>query len=347
MDIQFTRDIPEPQTQISSSAPRRRWDRWLYIIILIIISGSFLKWLIYPYFFDLSDGVLLQHQCDINFAEDIRIQDYYVEEGQRVNIGDTLFAYESQNNTTTSFYRDSVTILLDQSKNQTSLIEINAQIEKRRLFILENKKRLNFWKKEKDRKQQLVYLNSITPNELANVDRSIDEVSSQISSLEIEYRVLLDQKKQLSDQMQEKRNLQQLDFMLQSGKSYFISPVEGRIDRLRRPLYEVTYKKDVITSIIRPKYFVRAYIDIDKFDDFKKGDYVSVILPYQYKPLRGVVSRIYMVSELKEPELLEETFKYKSGVVMDIVPVAKEEQKWAELEVSNIPVKIRKFKIRL
>lgn len=347
MDIQFTRDIPEPQTQMSSSAPRRRWDRWLYIIILIIISGSFLKWLIYPYFFDLSEGVLLQNQYDINFAEDIRIQDYYVEEGQNIAVGDTLFAYELQNNTQNPLYRDSVATLLDQSKNQVSLIDINAQIEKRRLFILEHKKRLDYWKAEKQRKQQLVYLNSITPNELANVDRSIDDVSSQISSLEIEYRILLNQRTQLSDQIQEKTNLQQLDLRLQSGKSYFISPVKGKIDRLRKSLYEVAYKKEIIASIIRPEYFVRAYIDMDKFDDFKIGDHVSVILPYKYKPLRGVVSRIYMVSELKDPELFENTFKDKLGVVMEIVPTPKEEQKWAKLEVSSVPVKIRKFKIQL
>lgn len=347
MDIQFTRDIPEPQIQMSSSAPRRRWDRWLYIIILIIISGSFLKWLIYPYFFDLSEGVLLQHQYDINFAEDIRIQSYYVEESQSVNVGDTLFAYEPQNNAPTSLYRDSVSILLDQSKNQTSLIEINAQIEKRRLFILEHKKRLDYWRMEKQRKQQLVYLNSITPNELANIDRSIDDVSSQISSLEIEYRVLLNQRKQLSKQMQENTSLNKLDLSLQSDKSYFISPVEGKLDRLRKPLYEVTYKKDIIASIIRPEYFVRAYIDMDKFDDFKMGDHVSVILPYQYKPLQGIVSRIYMVSESKDPDLFENTIKDKLGVVMEIVPMAKEKQKWTELGVSSIPVKIRKFKIQL
>ena len=347
MDIQFTKNISELNSNVEkhSSPRRRRWDRWLYIIILIVIIGSFLKWLIYPYFFDLSEGVLLQHQYDINFAEDIRIQRYYIEEGQEVKIGDTLFVYESQDRILNTNYQDSTMSLLNQDKNQVSLIDLDAQIEKRRLFIWEHKKRLDYWKKEKQRKEQLVYLNSITPNELANVDRSIDDVASEISSLQIEYRVLLNQRDKIYNHIRETVNQEQMDNKL-AAKSYFVSPVEGKLDRLRGPLHEITYKKDIIASVIRPQYFVRAYIDIDKFNDFKIGDRVSVILPYQHRTLEGVVDKINKISEYKDPNLFDDVLNKKLGLVMDIVPLEKDEKEWAELGVSSMPVKIRKFKIQ-
>lgn len=345
MDIRFTRETPEIQSQ-PVPVVKRRWDRWLYIFILIIIFGSFLKWLIYPYFFDLSEGVLLQQQYDINFAEDIRIQEYFVEEGSKVKIGDTLFVYEVQNNRY-SIEHDSVVGLLNQGKDEASLIELDAQIEKRRLLILEHRKRLNFWKAEKERKQQLVYLNVITPNELANVDRWIDDVSAAITSFDVEYKVLLAQKRQMTNHIEEKSDLIQLGSQIKSGNSYFISPVEGKIDRLRRPLHEVTYEKDIIASIIKPEYFVRAYIDMDKFNDFKTGNRVSVILPYKHSPLEGIVSRIFMVSESKDPDLFDDVLNEKLGVVMEIVPTEKDKEEWINLGVSSIPVKIRKFKIQI
>ncbi|NLZ96328.1 MAG: hypothetical protein GX921_10970, partial [Bacteroidales bacterium] len=198
MDIQFTPNITEDETKVSHVVPRRRWDRWLYIAILVVLLGSLLKWLIYPYFFDLSEGILLQQQYDINFAEDIRILEYHVEDGNEVKVGDTLFVYELQNNTYPA-NQDSISLMLDRDKDRTLLIELNAEIEKRQLFIWQHKKRLNYWKAERKRKEQLVYLNTITPNELANVDRSIDDVSSQIATLNAEYAVLVKQRNQISN----------------------------------------------------------------------------------------------------------------------------------------------------
>lgn len=345
MDIQFTPNIREEETKISHVAPRRRWDRWLYIAILVILLGSLLKWLIYPYFFDLSEGVLLQQQYDINFAEDIRVLEYRVAEGNEVKVGDTLFVYEPQSNAYPAI-QDSISLMLERNKDGTLLIELNAQIEKRQLFIWQHKKRLDYWKAERKRKEQLVYLNAITPNELANVDRSIDDVSSQIATLNAEYAVLVKQRNQISNYLQDRSDLEYKDMQLKSSYSYFVSPVEGRVDRLRTPLNQINYKKDIVASIIRPEYIVRAYIDIDRLNDFRIGDLVSVILPYQHTKLEGEVSKVYMVSESKDPYFLDTTMKDKLGIVMEIIPSSGNKQEWVQLGVSNIPVQIRKFKIQ-
>ena len=346
MDIQFTPNITEDETKVSHVVPRRRWDRWLYIAILVVLFGSLLKWLIYPCFFDLSEGILLQQQYDINFAEDIRILEYHVEDGNEVKVGDTLFVYELQNNTYPA-NQDSISLMLDRDKDRTLLIELNAEIEKRQLFIWQHKKRLKYWKSEKNRKEQLVYLNAITPNELANVDRSIDDVSSQIATLNAEYAVLIKQRKQISNYLQSRSDMQYKDMQLKSSHSYFVSPVEGQVDRLRTPLNQINYKKDIVASIIRPEYIVRAYIDIDRLNNFRIGDLVSVILPYQHTKLEGEVSKVYMVSESKDPYFLDTTMKDKLGIVMEIIPSSGNKPEWVQLGVSNIPVKIRKFKIQL
>lgn len=346
MDIQFTPNITEDETKVSHVVPRRRWDRWLYIAILVVLFGSLLKWLIYPCFFDLSEGILLQQQYDINFAEDIRILEYHVEDGNEVKVGDTLFVYELQNNTYPA-NQDSISLMLDRDKDRTLLIELNAEIEKRQLFIWQHKKRLRYWQSEKNRKEQLVYLNAITPNELANVDRSIDDVSSQIATLNAEYAVLIKQRKQISNYLQSRSDMQYKDMQLKSSHSYFVSPVEGQVDRLRTPLNQINYKKDIVASIIRPEYIVRAYIDIDRLNDFRIGDMVSIILPYRHTKLEGEVAKVYMVSEPKDTSFSDNTVKDKSGIVMEIIPSSGNKPEWVQLGVSNIPVKIRKFKIHL
>lgn len=346
MDIQFTKEVYN-SPQVSTPAPRRRWDRWLYLFILIVLLSSFFKWLIYPYLFDLSDGVLLKDQYDINFAQDIRINEYFVKDGDLVEVGDTLFSYEGQDNLNIAFQNDSIIIQAGLLKETSTLIEIQAQIDKRILLIQEHRKRLAYWKSERERKQQLVYLNVITNNELANVDRSIDDVEIQIASLKVETLVLKKQLQDLQKIIHDRQDLEIINMYKQHENSYFVSPVAGRIDRLRGALYQITYEKEVIASILQPNYFVRAYIDMNRFEDFKIGDLVTITLPYRNQNIKGVVSKIYMVSEDKDIALLEESYKDRKGIVMEIIPDDTEADKWAELEVSNIPVKIRKFKMKI
>lgn len=349
MKIKFDKKITPLENIKEEPLKKRYWDRWIYIGVLIILLVTFLKWLIFPWFFDSAQGILLQQQYDVKIADDIRIIEYKVKEGQNVKPGDTLFTFErvDGNRKDINFSQDSIQVVLKQNNLKNSIIALDGQIEKRRLFLMDLHKRIDYWKTEKLRKEKLVYLDVITPNELANVDRSIDAVSYEIATVKAEYNVLIKERSELLKESNESNalNLKSISLSRNTTEA-FKALVGGKIDRLIIPEKQISYKEDKITSIIYPDYFVRAYIDMSDLGNFNLGDNVTVILPYNSKNLAGKVHKIYSVSELKNDIVYENTISDKKyGIVIEIIPTNKND--WNSISLSNIPVKVRKGKINI
>lgn len=345
MNIKFDKKVPIQEIK-DQPVKKRRWDRWIYLGILILLVLSFLKWLTTPWFFNFAHGILLQQQYDVQFANDIRILKYNVTEDQEVSAGDTLFLYERYGGERTTYAQDSMQLVLKNTDSNSSLIALNGQIEKRRLFLIDLQKRLQYWKTEKQKKEKLVYLNVVTSNELANVDRSVDDIQSQIATVKAEYKVLLNEKEQMQKGLQGSSELSLRNLDIAHQKMVFTAPLTGKVDRLRIPVQQICYRQDKVLSLIYPEYYVRAYIDVADLQDFNVDDHVVVVLPYGYDNLQGKVKKIHAVSELKDDIVFENTLNdQKHGVVIDIVPATKDG--WDRLKVSNIPVKIRKGKINL
>lgn len=350
MKIKFTKEyqLNDKSDLETKKINRRRWDRWLYLTILIILVISFIRWLLTPIFFDFAHGILLQEKYDVQFTDDVQILEYCVSEDQLVQVGDTLFSYEkfSQNSNYNQVKIDSVQLLLTYNNNKTDLIALDAQIQKRALFLKALYSRLSFWKSEKDKKEKLVYLNVITSNELANVDRSIDDVKYEIATTKAEYQTLINERNKIEKSISKSNQLNLVSQQFTQEKKYFISPVDGEIDRIIIPENQIYYKPSKVFSIIKPNFFVRAYIEMTDLDQFEIGDDVIIELPYGRKKLSGIVNKMYAVSEEKDEIINKKAITdYKHGIVVEIIPSNKEG--WNNLKLSNIPVKIRKGKINL
>jgi len=343
MNIKFNQEVNLTQVEKPQPVKKRYWDRWVYLGILILLVFSFFSWLITPWFFHSAEGILLQEQYDVKFTNDIRVLKYKVSEDQEVKIGDTLFYYEkyTENWNVNNPIQDSIQILLKNSQSNDELIALEAQIEKRRLFLIDLKKRLNYWNSERTRKEKLVYLNAITPNELANVDRSIDDVSYEIATISTEYKVLIQQLQKLRKDQNDVLNLNKTSYSINRQALVFTAPFAGQINKLDVPENQVCYKTDKVTSILRPSYYVKAYIEVSDLNGFNIGDDVIVTLPYGSEKLAGKVKKIYALSEVKNEVVFYKSFnEYKHGVVVEIVPANP--KGWDKLKVSNLPVKVRK-----
>lgn len=344
MEINFNDD---KITEESYEKPikKRKWDRWIYFAIMLLIVFSVLRWLISSWIFDYADGFLKQQQFDVKFTSDVRILKYNVKEGGIIKKGDTLFSYEFYDaNFRKNTVQDSLKNLVDNTTFENHLASISSEISKKQSLVADLRKRVAFWKKEKSRKEKLVYINQITPNELANVDRSIDDLQYEISSLVADIRALNDEMGKMSLINNHKNLLAKEENEASSMQNYYISPVNGNVDRFRVTDGQVGYKSDIITSVIRRGQFVQAYIDISDLDEFREGDHVAIKLPYGFnKTLTGKVRKIYSISEIKENTIINKNINEdKYGVVIDIVPL--DGKSWDNVKISNIPVKVRKLK---
>lgn len=342
MKVKFTKDVVVDNS-LPDKIKKRKWDRWLYLGVLFLLIGSFIRWLTTPWFFDLAHGILLQEQYDVKFTDDIRILEYNIREDEYVLKGDTLFSYQiyDDNANINKSHQDSLKVIKDDGDRKNSLIDIESQIEKRRLFLIALKQRLSYWQAERVKKEKLVYLDVITQNELANVDRSVDDTKYEIATIQAEYQTLIEERLKLLQAVSTANRLDRVGFHINNRTSYFVSPVDGSIDRIVIQESQVCYKPEKVFSIIKPIYYVRAYIDMSDLDEFEVGDEVVIVLPYGQKNLAGKVSKMYAVSETKDEVIVNNSIiDYKHGVVIEILPANCEG--WDKLKVSNIPVKVRK-----
>lgn len=345
MKISYAHPVDTIENIMEEPPKRRRWDRWLYLAVLFILALSFLKWLVWPWIFNTADGVLLRDQFDVKFTDDIRIIEFRINEKQRVNAGDTLFLYQENNMKNANLQQDSLQVEMQAQTANGEIIALNAQIQKRSLFLVGLKKRLAFWQAERERKEKLVYLGAITANELANVDRSIDDVSHQIATVNAEHKVLKQELGQLRASTGQIKELGVSRIHANETTKAFIAPIDGMVDRLRIARGAVCYKQEIVTSIVDTAYVVKAYVDVNDLDRFHANDDVVVLLPYGKKKLQGRIRQLYSVIEDKDKILFGSRDSNKYGVVVEVEPTTNDG--WRELAVSNIPVKIRKGRINL
>lgn len=345
MKISYAHPV-DPIENIAEEPPkRRRWDRWLYLAVLLVLAVSFLKWLIWPWIFNTADGLLLRDQFDVKFTDDIRIVEFRVDDKQRVQAGDTLFLYQERETKQLNRQQDSLQVEIQAQGARREIIALQTQIRKRSLFLTELKKRLVFWQEERERKEKLVYLGAMTTNELANIDRSIDDISYQMATAHAERNVLQQELVQLQVSNGEMKALGTSRIHAIETTKACIAPISGVVDRLRINAGGVCYKQETVTSIVDTAYLVKAYVDVNNLDRFVENDDVVVLLPYGNKKLQGRIKKVYSVMEDKDKILFGSLDNNKYGMVVEVEPVASDG--WQELTVSNIPVKIRKGRINL
>lgn len=346
MKIEFTKRSVPLEAIEEQPLKKRKWDRYIYIGILVLIVASFLKWLMTPWIFISAQGILLQQQYDVQFPNDIRVLRYFVEEEQEIEVGDTLFSYqELRTGLLDTSVQDSIKYMLDLENKKQGLIALESQIEKRRLFLIELEKRLNYWKSEREKKVNLVYLGAITSNELANVDRWIDDISHEIAQTRSEYQVLIDEKRKIQASNENSMFWNQKNLGFNHEIPVFTSPMKGKIDRYRIREQQICYRQNIVVSLIYPDYFVRAFIEVKDLDKFNLKDQVDVVLPYGEQILRGTINKIYSISELKDDIVIDNLSvnQRKHGIVVEVTP--SDSLGWNKLTTSNIPIRIRKKRI--
>ncbi len=345
MNIDFTKDSIHDD-QYEKPVKKRKWDRWIYLGILLLILFSLLRWMISSWIFNYADGFLMQQQFDVKFTNDIRILTYYPKEGNTIKKGDTLFSYEFFSDLALfkNLKQDSVKNLVSDVTFQNDIASFQADIAKKSTLLKDIQSRIVYWKAERKRKESLVYLDQITPIELSTTDRQIDDLQYQYESINAEISALRFQKSALLAHNLKKNALVDNQNKSSNFQNFYISPIAGNLDRFRIGAGQAAYKSDIITSITHKGQFVRAYINVEDLDDFHEGDPVSIKLPYGFNStLTGKVKKMYSISEIRDISTINNTIKDdKYGVVMDIVPI--DGKTWENVKISNIPVKVRKLK---
>lgn len=339
---------------IKEEKPRKKtnWDRIIYMLIFTVILASFVFYVIQRNITAKAQGEVITDRFDVKEAEDMKILEYYVQVGDTVKVGDTLFKYRTD-------FRDendlnaSISVSTPARTNDWIIREIavtRRNIQLNNVEINDLKSRITKAEQEIERLKLEVYLDVYTP-----------AVLKQQRMLLADYRVQLEKRNQ--EQVQLYSYLRQLEALLaqqqqqtstqsittgggggiESLYRYYTSPVNGIITQINTPVNGITYKKDATLFITNfDRIYIKTYIPQHNLEYFKLGDVVSLRF-YDGTRGKGIIKDLYVNTDLVPDEFRTVRGEKERTVIAEVYPVdEKERLHW--LPYYQFSVKVIRYK---
>jgi hypothetical protein len=325
------------------------WDRIIYIAILLIIAFFVLKFFVLKLFLIRADGQVRFNKLDVMFTHDVQVLKYYVEPGDEIQIGDTLFEFVIDENINDGGIHSGTGGSVSTDINL--LKEDTKWAERERLLTL---KKIESNEIDKRFKQELIgqlttqieglkkeiYLNIHTSEKLSPLYAKKAELEAEIKGIISENKFLYSYLSLLqSDGPAEidintignpnNQALGGLGVGDNSNLNYYISPINGTITQIFIEQFEVALESQQVLSMHQPEgIYVRGYFKQSDLDEFKEGDEVTIKFPDGTNST-GVIKHIYFASYTMPEEFQKKYEPVTRVIASDIYPLNDEElKKW-------------------
>lgn len=364
------RTLPE-----ESRTSRRKWDRITYILLLLILMGLGVYYAFTKLLYTTAQGQMLYENLDVRLLSDCRVTRYFVHEYDSVRVGDTLFEYiDEKDNSDAGNGGGNVSVSVNSgSGNDNSWIEREILNKREKVASNEAKRKENSsliksYEAELERIRASVVLGvlpqsrlDVRQNEIiqlkAENSRLTEEISttkSIIGQLESDLAsssqtglsqnnnvsVNANSSGQANAETSENSGLPDLE----KKKKYFISPIDGSINRIYTMEFETALRDEVVMAIHKKSpIFVRAYFDQEDLADVGIGEEFTVTFP-DGTVSRGVLKSFYY-STIPLPEEFQKRYEPVSrAVVGDVYPVNKDEaMRWKNFYKMSVAVSKYKY----
>lgn len=310
-------------------------DRVLFILIILGLCFWLLSFVYKKTIWIEGNGQMLMEKVDVNFTNDIRVKEIFINEGDTVCVGSRLFNYYQDD-----FDSDASIVLknVDRKERQFSnLQDLIKEIYLKRLQLKSLRERLAFLESEEKKAIKLILLDVYTKVKLDGIIQQKMLLENQINLLENELYFLKLQKRNLGP-----------DTSISIGGGNFgnsyVSPIEGVVGQILKNSEESCYKtENVMTIHDVEKVFIKAYFDLKDLAHIKKGSIVLVEFPDKTVS-EGIINKLY-ISTYKAPTEFQKKYEpTERNILTEIVPLDKEQiPEWGKFYKLNLKVKIGKL----
>lgn len=361
------RTLPE-----ESRTARRKWDRITYIFILLILLGLGIYYATTKLLYTRAQGQMLYENVDVRLLNDCRVTKFFVHEYDSVRVGDTLFEYiDDKDNNDSGNSGGNVSVSVsggggkDNSWIEREILNKRDKIAGDEAKRKENSSLIKSYEAELERIRASVILGVLPQSRLDVRQNEIIHLQAENSRLVEEIQ---ETKKIIGQLEADLANSSQTGSSnssnvninasgngsgnsessgltdLEKKKKYFISPIDGSINRIYTMEFETALRDEVVMAIHKKSpIFVRAYFDQEDLADVGVGEEFTVTFP-DGTVSKGILKSFYY-STIPLPEEFQKRYEPVSrAVVGDIYPVNIEEaSRWKNFYKMSVDVSKSKF----
>lgn len=312
------------------------WDRFIYIVILIVALFFFIQFLIYKLFWIEADGQVIFEKVNIMNVDDSRILEFHVAEGDEVKKGDSLFTYFEDEDAFGAFAGGgsggsaaSMTSGTNNDWIEREIYTLSKQIAGNEIRLKETRELLALQESKLEQTRNEVILELIPRTRLDQLEESIASLRYDLEKLD-------------SDIIMSKKFLGRLYGMRkpntpaninvsnegigaggadEQGRRVFYSPLAGTVTKINFMPFEVAVKSEVILSIHQPdNIFIKGFFEQEDLDKLQEGDEVALEFPNGHTS-RGYIKRFYFATNTLPEEFQKKYEPTTRSLVADIYPI--------------------------
>ncbi len=338
------------------------WDRVIYFSTLLIIVLSFGSYFISKQVKVSAESEIIMDKFNVMFTDDILVTEYFIEEGDSVLAGDSLFTYrldlEDDNglaaaitNSTESSYSRSTESWLTKEKLNTL-----KNIDLKRIELRDAERRHKQLDGDLDKIKKEVFLEIYPPSKLQTAEEKIEDLKNEKQTLkeEISYlnrylNITVQRLEELRRQVPDV-NLGEMNGVISSDGTnntdvfVYYSPKDGMISQVYARSDEVCYKQNLVTDIIEFQgLHINAYFRQEDLKYISAGDIVDIKFPDGSKS-KGIIDKLYIKTTNLPDRLYDTGSKVERRIRAVVVPLnVEDESKWFEFYKINVVVSKPKY----
>lgn len=335
----------------------RNWDRIIYLSLLVILLFFLLRYLYFTFFFIEANGEIRFDSISIRNTDDCRVVEFYVEEGDMVCIGDSLFSFYPDKPEGSFNQFGSYEFAMNQQTQgdiswaEKELFKTRSKVSINKSEIAEKERLKQVLESELERIRHEVMLEVLPRSKYDNQVEDINKLNSEIEIIKGENALLISSLAKLQNM---KRDLGSNTFVDSNGDGIsddgetnlnrvFYSPIEGTVTEILKNDFEVALKDEVILTIHRPEnVYIKGFFDQEYLNDLAVNDVVEIEFPDGTNGL-GVIKRFYFTTYELPDEFQKKYEPTTRSLSADIYPIDEQELfKWRTFWKMGVKITKRK-----
>jgi multidrug resistance efflux pump len=321
------------------------WQKWSFIAFLVLLISI----IAYRAFASLwtiqANGQIEVKKQTVHFAQDIKLTHFFVEEGEKVQKGDTLFRYTP---IVDEFVSTSIT---DYDRPQDWIekqkLDLSSKIAVKRFEIEELGGRIIDVTELAELKKKMVLLGSVNDkNPYEQLRLQIEQLRLQQQSAKKEKEYLQKLLYSLKKKDTAGSRVTTTNKTVKDSRSFFVSTMDGVIGQINFNPEETCFRREEVLTIHELKDMkIKVYFDPVEMKYLQAGDEVNITFPDGSQSIGKIEN--FHVATYALPDEFQKKYEPTTRNIVANVTVVDEYDKYKLMNFYKMNVRISKSRFKL